>query len=71
MTITGAVSYQDFEGGFWGIVGDDDNKYRPVDDLPTSFKKAGCRIKAEVEPANVMSFTMWGENVKILHIEKI
>lgn len=69
MTIEGSVRYQDFEGGFWGIITDDDRKYRPVDDLPAHVKTDGCRVRAEIEPANVLSFTMWGEVVNLLNIE--
>lgn len=71
MTIEGSVRYQDFEGGFWGIVTDDNKNFRPAGELPSDVKTDGCRVKAEVEPANVLSFTMWGEIVNILSIEKL
>lgn len=68
MKITGTVVYQDLEGGFWGIVGDDGEDYRPLDELPESVRTDGCRVEAEVEPADVLSFTMWGRNVHVLAI---
>ncbi|NND70947.1 MAG: hypothetical protein HKN43_05155 [Rhodothermales bacterium] len=71
MTITGSVQFQDFEGGFWGIVGDNNEQYLPVNELPDNVRSNGCRVKATVEPANVISFTMWGQSVKVLHIETI
>jgi hypothetical protein len=70
MQIEGTVTYQDLEGGFWGIQGTDGVKYRPVDGLPGSVRNEGCRVVAEVEPANVMSFAMWGRNVRIIKIKK-
>ena len=69
MTILGTVRYHDLEGGFWGIEGDDNNKYKPINAIPDKFLVDGCRVKAEVEPANVISFTMWGQMVNVLNIE--
>ena len=69
MTIEGTVTYLDFEGGFWGILGKDGAKYRPVDALPASVRSDGCKIVAEVEPANVMSITMWGQTVRVIKIK--
>ena len=70
MRIKGTVTYQDVEGGFWGIQAADGSKYRPVDGLPASVRVDGCAVEAEIEPANVMSFAMWGQNVRILKIRK-
>ena len=69
MEIKGKVTYLEFEGGFWGILGEDGAKYRPVDALPAAVRSDGCRIVAELEPANVMSLTMWGQNVRIIKIK--
>ncbi len=71
MTITGTVQYQDIEGGFWGIVGDDNENYQPLKDLPTEYLSNGCRVQADIEPANVISFAMWGPIVNVLRIESI
>ncbi len=65
MKIQGTVVYNDFEGGFWGIVGDDGQKYRPVDGLPDAVQEEGLRVEAEVEPVTVLSFAMWGRSVRI------
>ncbi|ARA91743.1 hypothetical protein AWN76_000225 [Rhodothermaceae bacterium RA] len=65
MTITGTVVYNDFEGGFWGIVADDGQALRPLDGLPEAVRKEGCRVETEVEPVQVLSFAMWGTPVKI------
>lgn len=68
MTIQGTVVYNDFEGGFWGIVGDDGTKYRPVDGLPDAVKTDGLRVEATVEPTNTLSFAMWGRSVRLKDI---
>ena len=71
MQIKGRVVHQDLEGGFWGIVADDGTQYHPVEGLPHSYRQEGCRIAAEIEPANVMTFAMWGKNVRIKSISRI
>lgn len=63
--------YQDLEGGFWGILGDDQEEYRPVDALPASVQVDGCRVEADLEPANVLSFAMWGRNVQVRDIKPL
>lgn len=71
MKITGTVVYQDLEGGFWGIIGDDNQQYRPVDELPASVQIDGRRVEVDLEPANVVSITMWGRNVHIHEIKSL
>ena len=46
--ITGKVIWLDFEGGFWGIEGDDGKKYRPQN-LSKEAQQDGQRITAELE----------------------
>ena len=70
MRVKGTVTYLDLEGGFWGILGDDGSRYHPVEPLPSSVRSEGCRVVAELEPANVMSFAMWGKNVRVLEIRQ-
>ena len=41
---TGTIQYNDFEGGFFGIVGDDGENYDPIN-LPTDFGEEGLRVK--------------------------
>jgi hypothetical protein len=71
MQITGKVTFVDLSGGFWGIEGDDGQKYNPLDSLPSSYRKKGLRVKAEVSPAKAFSIFMWGRNVNIDKIEKV
>ena len=69
--ITATVVHLDFEGGFWGLVDDDGNKLRPVDPLPESVQEDGLRVEARVEPAQGMSFAMWGRAVRVLSIDQL
>ena len=65
MKIKGTIVYNDFEGGFWGIMGDDNQPYRPINPLPTTVQKPGCRVEAVLKPIKALSFAMWGRSVEI------
>ena len=69
MKIEGNVSYQELEGGFWGIISDDGQKYMPVEGLPQGMQVDGLGIRAELEIVEMMGATMWGETVRIDSIE--
>jgi hypothetical protein len=71
MVVRGTVTYNDFEGGFWGIESDDQQKFRPVDGLPLSLQRAGIRIEADVELSTGFSLQMWGQSVKVHSIKKL
>ena len=71
MRITGTVVYQDLEGGFWGLSADDGRQYEPVDALPASVRTDGCRVEADVEPVDVMSFRQWGRPVRVRSINRL
>jgi hypothetical protein len=67
-TIKGKLSYQDISGGFWGIIGDDGERYRPVEGVPEAFRKEGLQVTAEVEPYTGFSIFMWGQDVHLKNI---
>jgi hypothetical protein len=71
MKIIGRVVFQNIEGGFWGIVTDDQVSYEPVDGIPVSLQRENTRVEADVEPAPVISFRMWGQPVRILSIHRL
>lgn len=71
MHITGTITFQDFEGGFWGIISDDQARFDPVEGIPHSLQIDGLRVEADVEPANVMSFRMWGQSVHLQSIHRL
>ena len=68
---TGRIQYIDQGGGFYGIVGDDDENYEPID-LTQRFQKDDLQIRFE---ANILkeinSFHMWGVAIEITKIEKL
>ena len=45
---TGTIQYNDFEGGFYGIVRDNGEAYDPIN-LPTEFEEDGLRVKYSIE----------------------
>ena len=69
MIITGTVKYVELEGGFYGIISDDGNKYDPVN-LAPEYRKNGLRIKAGVSvQKNMTSIHMWGILIRINQIQ--
>lgn len=71
MMITGTITYVDLSGGFWGIEGDDGQKYTPNDQLPDTFHQEGLKVKAELRPANGFGIFMWGQQVNVIKIEQL
>ncbi len=68
---TGTVVFLALEGGFYGIKGDDGNKYDPIN-LSAEFQKDGLRVRFEAkELTDRASFHMWGKIIEIKHIEKL
>ncbi len=64
--VTGTMHYLTFEGGFWGIVGDDGGHYDPIN-LDNALKKEGLRVKFTLRILrDTGSFHMWGEVVEVL-----
>jgi L-ascorbate metabolism protein UlaG (beta-lactamase superfamily) len=67
--LTGQIKHITIEGGFYGIIGDDGQKYDPVN-LANEFKKDGLRVRFAVkEKEGVAGFHMWGKIVEIVSIE--
>lgn len=68
---TGTVVFLSFEGGFYGIRGDDGKNYDPMN-LAAEFRKDGLRIRFEAkELPDRASVHMWGTIIEIKHIEKM
>lgn len=69
--ITGTVRYLDLEGGFYGLVGDNGEKYDPIN-LPEEYRKDGLRVKFQVrEKKDMLGIHMWGKIVEVVKIEKL
>lgn len=67
--LTGKIQKVDIEGGFFGIIGDDGQKYDPVN-LKDVFKKDGLAVKFTVqEKPGTVSFRMWGKIVEVTSME--
>jgi inhibitor of cysteine peptidase len=73
----GTIVYNDFEGGFYGIVSDSFIPGYPINhldpiNLPQEFKEDGLRVwfKVRLRP-DLYSFHMWGVMVEILEMHKI
>jgi hypothetical protein len=68
--IVGTVTYQQMEGGFYAIDGDDGRKYDPVN-LPEAFKKDGLKVKGTARrKKDVVGIHMYGEIIEIVDLEK-
>lgn len=68
--IMGMVRYLDLEGGFYGIEGEDGNKYLPLD-LDDAFHEDSLKVRFTFQKREgVMSIAMWGQAVNITSIER-
>lgn len=66
----GTVKYLSFEGGFYGIAGDDGKDYDPIN-MPQEFKVDGLRVQFTANFTDYLSFHMWGYVVKLFSIERV
>ncbi len=64
MKITGKVVYQNIGAGFWGIIDNKGNEWRPVN-MPEQLKHEGEQVTVEAKEVDEMSVFMWGTPVKI------
>ncbi len=68
---TGTIRYLDLEGGFYGIVADNGQRYDPGK-LEAAFEKDGLRVRFVLrERTDVVSFRMWGRIVEVVSLEVI
>jgi hypothetical protein len=67
----GTVVFVPEEGGFFGIVADDGNRYRPSN-LEDQYRIHGQRVRfsAEIRP-EILTLSQWGTQVEIVSIERI
>lgn len=63
--LTGHVEYLNIQGGFFGIIGDDGQKYQPTN-LPPKVRTNGLPIKFNATiNDNIVSSFMWGTIVDV------
>lgn len=67
---TGTVKQLGFEGGFYGIIGDDGKNYDPTN-LPQAYKVTGLRVRFTAKTTNLASFHLWGYGVDLISIERL
>ena len=64
--ITGTVKYQPIATGFWGIIDDKGNEWRPVN-MPEQLKQEGKKVTLTIREADEgFSIFMWGTPVEVL-----
>ena len=69
-SLLGTVTYLDLEGGFYGIVGEDGNKYLPLN-LTEEFQQDSLQVRFTYQRREgVMTIAMWGQAVDITAIER-
>ncbi len=68
---TGMVRFISLEGGFYGIISDDNEHYDPLN-LDPEFQEDGLRVyfKAKISE-NQTSIHVWGIVIEIISIEKL
>jgi len=65
MTIRGTVIYQDLSGGFWGIMGDDGQAWRPTK-MPKELQNRDLKVEIKATKAKAsFSIFMWGTAIDI------
>ncbi len=65
------VRYQDLEGGFWGLIADDGQKYDPLA-LDEALQVDGLRVRFSARPdPDRMSTHMWGQIVEVVEISAV
>lgn len=68
--ITGKIEHLSYEGGFYGIVGDDGTQYKPLN-LPESYQIENLHVKVIARPNSKKILTHgWGTPIDIIDIER-
>lgn len=66
MTVTGIVAKKNIAGGFWAIIGEDGEQWRPIN-LPKSLQKEGKAVSVKARLAEEdMSIFMWGTAIEVV-----
>ncbi|MCX7875677.1 MAG: hypothetical protein N2321_05835 [Melioribacteraceae bacterium] len=65
----GTVKYISLEGGFYGIISENNEKFDPIN-LPNEFKKDGLKFLFSYKERNdLTSIHMWGKIIEIIEIK--
>ena len=69
ITILGFIKYVELEGGFFGIMTEDGNKYFP-EYLEQDFKQDGLGVRVQAKPQEqILGIQMWGTPIEVIKIE--
>ncbi len=69
ITLQGQVLYQAFEGGFFGFVAVNGDKYLPSG-LAKEYRKNGLIIEIKAEKMEqLLTFQQFGQNIKVLEVK--
>lgn len=64
MKIKGTVKYQELEGGFWSIIGEDGAQYAPIS-MPEQLKLDGAKVVVKAAEFDGVTMMMWGTAIVI------
>ncbi len=70
MKISGTAQFQNIGPGFWGIIDDKGNEWRPVN-MPEQLKYEGASITVYGREVDEMSIFMWGKAIRIVSFSTI
>lgn len=71
LSLTGQVTWQDLEGGFYGIITPDGTRYLPVN-LVEEYQYDGVTVDITgTDAPDVVTMQMWGEPITILSISPV
>lgn len=69
LQIKGKVVYQNLGTGFWGIIDNKGNEWRPVN-MPDQLKYEGKKVNILAKKTEEgMSIFMWGEAIRIISFD--
>jgi hypothetical protein len=70
VTATGTIAFMRLEGGFFGIITDDGEKYLPIN-LPEEYQKDGLKVTFEgrLRP-DISGIHMWGKYIELIRIDE-
>ena len=68
----GRIVWNDFEGGFYGIIDENGTKYFPLHPLDQNLQVDGITVKFVLRSkADIATIVMWGTPVSVIRIEKL
>jgi hypothetical protein len=68
---SGKVVYKNISMGFWGIEGDQGEKWLPTN-LPEAYQKEGLNIVFTAMPNDeAMNMYMWGTTIDIISVTEV